>query len=163
MVFSLRAFVYVCVFLHKSQSECRAAKGTEGNKRLKATVSSLTRQTWVWVNSRSWWWTGRPGVLRFMGSQRVGHDWRLNWTDLTKMCNVVLLREVVLKFQYASVSPEGFNKTQIPGPYTQRCQLSEWNGAQKRAFLTKCQLMLKPTVWGSNFENHYKSLCPQLV
>ena len=37
----------------------------------------------VWVNSGSWWWTGRPGVLRFMGSQRVGHDWvtELNWTD----------------------------------------------------------------------------------
>ena len=32
-------------------------------------------KTWVWVNSRSWWWTGRPGVLQFMGSQRVGHDW----------------------------------------------------------------------------------------
>ena len=31
--------------------------------------------TWVWVNSRSWWWTGRPGVLWFMRSQRVGHDW----------------------------------------------------------------------------------------
>ena len=30
---------------------------------------------WVWVNSGSWWWTGRPGVLRFMGLQRVGHDW----------------------------------------------------------------------------------------
>ena len=30
---------------------------------------------WVWVNSRSWWWTGRPGVLQFMGSQRVGHGW----------------------------------------------------------------------------------------
>ena len=30
---------------------------------------------WVWVDSRSWWWTGRSGVLRFMGSQRVGHDW----------------------------------------------------------------------------------------
>ena len=30
---------------------------------------------WVWVNSESWWWTGRPGMLRFMGSQRVGHDW----------------------------------------------------------------------------------------
>ena len=30
---------------------------------------------WVWVNPGSWWWTGRPGVLRFMGSQRVGHDW----------------------------------------------------------------------------------------
>ena len=38
-----------------------------------------------WVNSGSWWWTGRPGVLRFMGSQRVGHDWatELSWTDST--------------------------------------------------------------------------------
>jgi len=35
----------------------------------------------VWVNSGSWWWTGRPGVLQFMGSQRVWHDWvtELNW------------------------------------------------------------------------------------
>ena len=37
-------------------------------------MSSPTRWTWVWVNSGSWWWTGRPGVLGFMGSQRVGHD-----------------------------------------------------------------------------------------
>ena len=46
-------------------------------------MASLTRWTWVWVNSGSWWWTGRPGVLRFMGSQRVGHDWvtELNWTE----------------------------------------------------------------------------------
>ena len=38
---------------------------------------------WVWVNSGSWWWTGRPGVLRFMGLQRVGHDWatELNWIE----------------------------------------------------------------------------------
>ena len=45
---------------------------------------SPTRWTWVWVNSWSWWWTGRPGVLRFMGSQWVGHDWatELNWTEL---------------------------------------------------------------------------------
>ena len=37
----------------------------------------------VWMNSGSWWWTGRPGVLRFMGSQRLGHDWvsELNWTE----------------------------------------------------------------------------------
>ena len=38
-------------------------------------MASLTQWTWVWVNSRSWWWTGRPGVLWFMRSQRVGHDW----------------------------------------------------------------------------------------
>ena len=45
---------------------------------------SPTRWTWVWVNSGSWWWTGRPGVLWFMKSQRVGHDERLNWTELNK-------------------------------------------------------------------------------
>ena len=44
-------------------------------------MASLTRWTWVWVNSGSWWWTGRPGMLRFMGSH--GHDWatELNWTE----------------------------------------------------------------------------------
>ena len=44
-------------------------------------MASWTWWTWVWVNSGRWWWTGRPGVLRFMGLQRVGHDWvtELNW------------------------------------------------------------------------------------
>ena len=47
-------------------------------------MASPTQWTWVWVNSGRWWWTGRPGVLWFMGSQRVGHDWatELNWTEL---------------------------------------------------------------------------------
>ena len=47
-------------------------------------MASPTRWTWVWVNSGSWWWTGRPGVLRFMELQRVRHDWvtELNWTEL---------------------------------------------------------------------------------
>ena len=45
-------------------------------------MASLSQWTWVWVNSGSWWWTGSPGVLQSMGSQRVGHDWatELNWT-----------------------------------------------------------------------------------
>ena len=39
----------------------------------------------LWVDSGSWWWTGRPGVLQFMGLQRVRHDWvtELNWTELS--------------------------------------------------------------------------------
>ena len=47
-------------------------------------MASPTRWVWVWVNSGSWWWTGRPGVLRFMGLQRVRHNWatELNWTEL---------------------------------------------------------------------------------
>ena len=45
-------------------------------------IASPTQWTWVWVDSRNWWWTGRPGVLRFKGSQRIGHEWatKLNWT-----------------------------------------------------------------------------------
>ena len=59
--------------------------GWEGDNRgWDGWVASLTRWTWVWVNSGRWWWTGRPGILWFMGSQRVGHNWatELNWTDL---------------------------------------------------------------------------------
>ena len=50
-------------------------------------MASLTQWTWVWVNSGSWWWTGRPGVLRFMGSQRVRYNWvtELNW-DASLFC-----------------------------------------------------------------------------
>ena len=60
------------------------AGGEGDNRGWDCWMASLTRWAWVWVNSRSWWWTGRPGVLRFMGSQRVGHDWatELNWTEL---------------------------------------------------------------------------------
>ena len=56
-------------------------------------MASLTQRTWVWVNSRSWWWTGRPGVLQFMGSQRVGHNWatELNWLIIkyNRECNQI--------------------------------------------------------------------------
>ena len=61
--------------------------GGEGDDRgWDGLMASLTWWMWVWVNSRSWWWTGRPGVLRFMGSQRVRHEWvtELNWTELLK-------------------------------------------------------------------------------
>ena len=61
----------------------RLRVGGEGDDRgWDGWMASLTQWTWVWVNSGSWWLTGRPGVLRFMGLQRVGHDWttELNWT-----------------------------------------------------------------------------------
>ena len=58
--------------------------GGEGDDRgWNGWMASLTLWTWVWVNSGSWWWTGRPGMLLFIRSQRVGHDWatELNWTE----------------------------------------------------------------------------------
>ena len=45
-------------------------------------MASLTQWTWVWVNSGSWWWTGRPGVLQSMGSQELDTTEQLNWTQL---------------------------------------------------------------------------------
>ena len=59
-------------------------------------MASPTQWLWVWVNSGSWWWTGRPGLLRFMELQRVGHNWaelnwtELNWTEVIKMYAVVV-------------------------------------------------------------------------
>ena len=54
-----------------------------GWQRMRWLMASLTQWTWVWVDSGSWWWTGRPGVLYSTGSQRVRNDWvtKLNWTD----------------------------------------------------------------------------------
>ena len=63
----------------------RLRAGGEGNDRgWDSWMTSPTRWTWVWVDSGSWWWTGRPGMLWFMGLERVGHDWvtELNWTKL---------------------------------------------------------------------------------
>ena len=60
----------------------RLRAGGEGDDRgWDGWLVSLTWWTWVWVNSRSWWRTGRTGVLCFMGLQRIGHDWvtELNW------------------------------------------------------------------------------------
>ena len=55
-----------------------------GQQRMRLLDGITDLMTWVWVNSGSWWWTGRPGVLQFMGSQRVRHDWasELSWTEL---------------------------------------------------------------------------------
>ena len=63
----------------------RLRAGGEGNDGgWDGCMALLTQWTWVWVNSRSWWWTGRPGVLWFMGLQRVRDDWvtELKWTEL---------------------------------------------------------------------------------
>ena len=68
-------------------------------------MASPTLWAWVWVNSGSWWWTGRPGVLQSMGSQRVGHDWETEpswnytltfkkWTQRwVQTLNICLLRK----------------------------------------------------------------------
>ena len=62
----------------------RLRAGEGDDRRWDGWMASSTQCTWVWIDSGSWWWTGRPGILQFMGLQRVGHDWvtELNWTEL---------------------------------------------------------------------------------
>ena len=64
-------------------------------------MASPTRWTWVWVSSGSWWWTGKPGVLQSMGSQRVRLDWVIELTDVSiprerdseELCHLIIEAE----------------------------------------------------------------------
>ena len=62
-----------------------------GQQRMRWLDGITTQWTWVWVDSGSWWWTEKPGMLRFTGSQRVRHDWaaELNtryWREIGRQC-----------------------------------------------------------------------------
>ena len=78
--------LYLCIW-QQVCSEGLGAGGEGDDRGEDGWKASPTWWTWVWVSSGSWWWTGRPGVLWFMGSQRVGHNWatELNWFPKTKL------------------------------------------------------------------------------
>ena len=70
----------------------RLKAGGEGDNRgWGGWMALLSQWTWVWVNSWNWWWTGRPGVLQFMGSQRVGHDRATELNRLSSDCYPLIL------------------------------------------------------------------------
>ena len=77
-------------------------RGEGDNRGWAGWMASPTRWTWVWVNSGSWWWTGRPGVLQFMGSQRVRHNWatELNWTDVHRSSVFFVLDRAFLSVSF---------------------------------------------------------------
>ena len=60
------------------------AGGKGDNRGWDGWMASPNPWKWVWVNSGSWWWTGRPGVLQSMGSWRVGRDWATELTDWSR-------------------------------------------------------------------------------
>ena len=64
----------------------RLKAGREGDRGWHGWMASLAQWIWIWASSRSWWWTGKPGVLQSMESQRIGHDWvtELNLTECRK-------------------------------------------------------------------------------
>ena len=94
-------------------------------------MASLTRWTWVWVNSGSWWWTGRPGMLRFMGSQRVGHDWatELNWI-LVWTCTLAVTSSAL--FRGKAVVQAGSISSKCEHTHWQKQPLPLWAAALEK-------------------------------
>ena len=91
------ALLYRCLWIPLSWEGLGA--GGEGDDRgWDGWVASPTRWTWVWVNSGSWWWTVKPGVLWFMGSQKVRHDWATELNQQILFCKGMCLFQV--EFQY---------------------------------------------------------------
>ena len=84
-------------------------------------MASPTQWTWVWASSGSWQWTGKPGVLQSMGSQRVGHNWaaKLNWT-FKKWCTV----KFTFFWLYSSVEFE--NYMEMCNSLQSRCRAAPW-------------------------------------
>jgi len=76
------------------------AGGQGDNRGWDGWMASSTRWTCVWVNSGSWWWTGRPGLLWFMGSQRVGHNWAPELTYLNRRERTQLHPSTENRIQY---------------------------------------------------------------
>ena len=66
------------------------AGGKGDNRGWDGWIASPTQWTWIWVNSRSWWWTGRPGVLQSMASQRVRHNWETELNCFSRLCDKII-------------------------------------------------------------------------
>ena len=69
----------------------RLKAGGEGdNREWDSWRASPTRWTWVWVGSRNWWWTVKPGVLQSIGLQGIRHHWvtEMNWSIYLSMSHL---------------------------------------------------------------------------
>ena len=101
------------------------AGGKGDNRGFDGWMASLTQWTWGWVNSGSWWWTGRPGMLWSTGSQRVRHDWatELYWTEslITDFLIWVMLP------LFSELKDSKPRRPLRPIPFFSRC--AKWNPA----------------------------------
>ena len=110
--------------LEKTLMLGRIGAGGEGNNRgWDGWMASPTRWTWVWVNSGSWWWTGRPGMLQSMGSQRVRHNWatELNWR-MTGNAVLLALKMGERSHEWAVAAGNGKEMDFSSKKETQSCQ-----------------------------------------
>ena len=130
--------------------------GTEGDDRgWDGWMASLTQWMWVCMNSGIWWWTGRPGVLRFMGSQRVGHDWmtKLNWHIFERF----ILRYWPMQL-WGLASPQSVRQTSRLDAQARVLSLSLWSlvfSLEAEFLLQKGYFAIKDFNWLDEAHLHY--------
>ena len=117
--------------------------GEEDNRGYAGWMASPTQWTWVCVNSGSWWWTGRPGMLWFMGSQRVGHEWEteLNWTLRNSLNSQHSIGQVARVFESAqsSVGPWSLSFSDFMiNPLLGKQTISSWDLGTSRKLSGRC-------------------------
>ena len=119
---------------------------------------------WVWVNSGHWWWTGRPGVLQFIGSQRVGHNWATElscykiWESLESLCK--WSPQISGMCVWAGVQQRGNTHMNV-NCYEQQFLERLWASWSKRWKSTKSDVFIKTSVcwrkvklpWSNNLLN----------
>ena len=131
--------------LEKKKPWCweRLKAGEEGDDR--GWDGRMVWWTWVWVNSRSWWWTGRPGVLKSMGSQRVGRDWatELKGMKPTFIKHLAALRAEDDALQHRRPFLKEFDSYNITGQWFRLKNLPcRIHGLQSRAISRRCSLQI---------------------
>ena len=90
--------------LEKTLTLGRLKVGEEGNDRgWDGWLASVIQWPWVWIGSRSWWWTGKPGMLQSMGSWRVRHDWSTELKEKGRFALLFILKISFLEVQFSSV------------------------------------------------------------
>ena len=104
------------------------AGGEGDNRGWDGWMASPTRWIWIWVSSGSWWWTGKPGMLQSMGSQKVRHDWvtkLIDWTDpkiIVSLMETLWLLDHIFISQWVVSEPKSINwKSSLKTPYESEC------------------------------------------
>ena len=113
-------------------------------------MAPLTWWTWVWASSRSWRWTAKPGVLRSIGSQRVGHNWAtdLNWSEPTLLSRASLSP---WESQHKAAFPGG-----LPGTFSVPSLSSQWLSSLLRNLQLSCSSV---NSWIVSELEFYSPLC----
>ena len=115
----------------------------KGRQRMRWLDGVTDRMDMVWVDSRSWWWTGRPGMLQFMGSQRVGHNWEteLNWcTHIHRLYSVTATCRLNVEYNPFSLVAQMLKN--LPAMWETQVQSWGWEDSLEKGMATYSSILV---------------------